>query len=112
MPTSAHRAIANLVKKGTIKVIVTTIFDQLFEQALADVGVAPRVVRAAADIEHLIPIQHNACTLLKLHGDYTDSRFRNTSEELSDYESEWQMLLSRVFCEYGLIICGCPLSGI
>jgi hypothetical protein len=106
VPTTAHRTIASLVKRGIIRIIVTTNFDQLMEQALADVGIAPRLVRAAADIEHLIPIQHNACTLVKLHGDYTDARFRNTVEELSDYEAEWKALATRIFSEYGLLICG------
>lgn len=34
LPTSAHRAIADLVAKGYVKVIVTTNFDRLMELAL------------------------------------------------------------------------------
>lgn len=37
MPTVAHKAIANLVKHGFIKVIVTTNFDRLLERALEEI---------------------------------------------------------------------------
>jgi hypothetical protein len=39
MPTSAHRAIAELVAKGYVRVTITTNFDRLLESALADVGI-------------------------------------------------------------------------
>src|ERR1022692_4844100 len=34
LPTAAHRAIAQLIAKGYVQVVVTTNFDQLLEQAL------------------------------------------------------------------------------
>lgn len=39
LPTPAHHAIAKLVQGGFIKVIVTTNFDKLTENALRDVGI-------------------------------------------------------------------------
>ena len=47
-PTPAHRAIASLVKAGYIRVIVTTNFDRLVEQALTDAGVPPQERHARA----------------------------------------------------------------
>ena len=44
LPTKAHRAIARLVAKGYIRVILTTNFDRLLEQALQDEGIQPVVV--------------------------------------------------------------------
>jgi hypothetical protein len=44
VPTAGHRAIAELVKGGWIKVFVTTNFDRLMEQALGAVGVAYQVI--------------------------------------------------------------------
>jgi hypothetical protein len=35
-----------------------------------------------------------------------DTRLKNTTEELSNYDSEMNQLLDRVFDEYGLITCG------
>ena len=43
-PTAAHRAIANLVSTGRIRLILTTNFDRLFEIALAETGVHPQVM--------------------------------------------------------------------
>lgn len=43
-PTAAHRAIAEFVSSGYIRVIVTTNFDRLLEMALEEVGVVPTVI--------------------------------------------------------------------
>jgi len=44
MPSPAHRAIAQLVKDGYIKVIITTNFDRLIERSLNEVGIEPTVI--------------------------------------------------------------------
>jgi hypothetical protein len=43
---------------------------------------------------------------VKVHGDYLDTRIRNTEAELEVYSSAQNSLLDRVFDEHGLIICG------
>ncbi len=42
VPSQGHSAIAELVKLGFIRVIVTTNFDRLLEKALEDVGITPQ----------------------------------------------------------------------
>jgi hypothetical protein len=106
LPTPAHRAIAALVSKGYIRVIVTTNFDRLMEQALADTGVQATVISTPDAIVGAMPITHSACTIIKLHGDYFDSRLKNTRDELSAYDKPLNDLLDRVFDEFGLIVCG------
>lgn len=106
VPTEAHHAIARLVAKGFIRVIVTTNFDRLLEQALTAEGVSPTVVNMGSSIPSMSPLQHNACTVVKLHGDYLDLSTKNTEAELAEYDDETNGLLSRVFAEYGLIVCG------
>lgn len=105
-PTKAHRAIAEMVRQGYIRVILTTNFDPLLEMALEEVGVQPAVVSDAAAIAGMMPMQHEPVTIIKLHGHYLDTRLRNTPAELEAYEPELDRLLDRVFDEYGLIICG------
>lgn len=105
-PTSAHKAIAELVSRGYIKVIITTNFDRLLERALEEVGVIPIVISTTDAIKGAPPIQHNACTIIKVHGDYLDTRIKNTPAELGQYEAELNQLLDRVYDEYGLIISG------
>jgi hypothetical protein len=106
VPTKAHRAIANLVSTGFIKVIITTNFDRLMENALRDVGIEPTVVSNEDSARGAVPLPHNRCFLLKLNGDYLDTRILNTEAELAQYPPALNVLLDRIFDEYGLIVCG------
>ncbi|MEJ8673865.1 SIR2 family protein [Chromobacterium amazonense] len=105
-PTQAHRAIADLVAKGFVRVIVTTNFDRLMELALLDVGVTPTVLSSSDHVHGAMPLIHTQCCVFKVHGDYLDTRIRNTPEELSGYPAEFDTLLDRIFDEFGLIVCG------
>ena len=105
-PTAAHRSIARLVAKGYFRVVVTTNFDRLLERALETEGVSPAVIGTADAAKGALPLVHSRCTLIKLHGDYLDTRIKNTTIELDSYEPEMDRLLDRVFDEYGLIVCG------
>ena len=106
VPTLAHKVIARLVKAGYFKVVITTNFDRLLEQALAAEGVNPVVISTADMATGAIPLAHADATVVKVHGDYRDTRFKNTSQELSKYDPNIDALLDRVFDEYGLIVCG------
>ena len=106
VPSEAHRAIARLVARGTLRVILTTNFDRLLEQALEEASVRPIVVHNASTAQGAPPMQHAACVLIKLHGDYLDRDIRNTAEELSGYDPPLVRLLDRVLSDYGLVVCG------
>jgi hypothetical protein len=106
VPTAGHRAIAELVKGGWIKVIITTNFDRLTEQALEAVGVAPQVISRPDAAVAATPLAHAPATVIKLNGDWTDLEFRNTLDELTEYPQPWIDLLQQVFNEYGLLISG------
>ncbi|WP_084182319.1 SIR2 family protein [Mycolicibacterium austroafricanum] len=106
IPSPGHRAIAELVKRGTIKVIVTTNFDRLMEQALDGAGIQPQIITRAEAVGGMTPLTHAHVTLIKLHGDYAELDTRNTVDELTSYPAEWSDLLARIFSEYGLLISG------
>jgi hypothetical protein len=106
LPTKAHLAIADLVRDGYIRVIITTNFDRLIENALRERGVEPTIVASADALVGAEPIAHSNCYILKLHGDYKDARILNTDVELSSYPPVYDRLLDRIFDEYGLIIVG------
>lgn len=106
IPTKAHHAIAQLVRSGHIRVIITTNFDRLMENALREQGVEPTVVWSVDSLTGAEPLTHSRCYLLKLHGDYKDARILNTEQELSEYPERLNQLLDRIFDEHGLIICG------
>ncbi|MDJ0337899.1 SIR2 family protein [Cryobacterium sp. PH31-O1] len=105
-PSKAHRAIAELVRRGSVKVIVTTNFDRLMEQALDAVGVSAQVISRPEAVKGMEPLAHSSATVTKLHGDYRDLGTRNTPAELSEYPLEWTGLLDQVFDEYGLVVSG------
>jgi SIR2-like domain len=106
VPTKAHRAIADLVKLGFVRVILTTNFDRLLEIALQDVGIQATVLSTPDHIDGALPLVHTPCTIVKIHGDYLDTRIRNTPEELASYPDAFNRLLDRIFDEYGLVIAG------
>lgn len=106
LPTKAHRAIADLVKLGYVRVVLTTNFDRLLEVALQDVGIQPTVLSTPDHIDGALPLIHTPCTIIKVHGDYLDTRIRNTPEELASYPDAFNRLLDRVFDEFGLVVAG------
>jgi hypothetical protein len=106
VPTPAHHSIAQLVAAGYVRVIVTPNFDRLLEDALTQAGVRPYVVRSGSDADGMAPIAQVQCVVVKVHGDYLDTRIRNTPAELASYEPSIDRLLDRLFDDYGLIVCG------
>jgi NAD-dependent SIR2 family protein deacetylase len=106
LPTNAHRAIAKLVGACYFKVIITTNFDRLIENALREEGIEPTVVSSADTLKGAALIRESRCYLLKVHGDYKDSRILNIDSELKAYPPRINKLLGRILDEYGLITCG------
>ncbi len=53
-----------------------------------------------------MPLVHTPCTIVKLHGDYLDTRILNTAAELDYYDEAIDHLLDQILDEYGLIVCG------
>lgn len=106
IPTRAHHAIAQLAKRGYVRVILTTNFDRLMERALEEAGVPPQVLSRPERTAAITPLPHAGVTVIKIHGDYADLLMRNTVEELSEYPDEWNSLLARIFDEYALVVSG------
>jgi hypothetical protein len=105
-PASAHAAIARLCKLGYVKIVITTNFDRLIEEALNAEGIIPDVVRGDFDIDGAENYVHSRCFLLKLHGDYKDSRLRTSPADLASYPAPLGELLERILEDFGLIVCG------
>lgn len=106
VPGEAHRSLAKLAAKGYISVFLTTNFDRLLEQALEDAGIVPTVLSTPDSLAGSPPLGRSRCTVIKLNGDYLDSRIKNTVDELESYDPAIEKLLDRVLDEYGLIVCG------
>ncbi|WP_134091376.1 SIR2 family protein [Olivibacter sp. XZL3] len=105
-PTKAHDAIAKLVKRGYIKVVITTNFDRLLETSLRNEGIEPVVIRHPSDIAGAAPLVHSPFTLIKINGDYLDSRFLNTKDELESYDDILSKYIITILDDFGIISCG------
>lgn len=105
-PTRAHQAIARMVAAGNVRVIITTNFDRLIENALRENGVEPTVITSDDALKGAVPLIHSRCYVVKIHGDYLDTRIRNTDSELGAYSPELNTLLDRIIDEHGLVVCG------
>jgi hypothetical protein len=105
-PKPAHRAIAELMAAGYIRVVITTNFDRLLEKAAEAAGITPVVISTADAASGALPLTHSKAAIIEINGDYLDTRIRNTSEELSEYEPQIATLLDRVLDEFGLLACG------
>jgi hypothetical protein len=106
VPTAAHKAIASLISKGYIRVVVSTNFDRLLESALEEVGITPTVIGTSDSIKGALPLIHTKFLLIKVHGDYLDTRIKNAPSELESYDEPLNELLDRIFNEFGLIVSG------
>jgi hypothetical protein len=96
IPTRAHQAIARLVAAGHVRVIITTNFDRLIENALRENGVEPTIITSDDALQGAVPLIHSRCYVVKIHGDYLDTRIRNTDTELGAYTPGLNKLLDRI----------------
>lgn len=105
-PTIAHKAIASLINKGYIKVVITTNFDRLMENALREIGIEASVISNPNHIENVMPLIHSPITIIKVNGDYLDTKFLNSESELNAYDDRLVSLLKYVFENFGLVTTG------
>lgn len=107
-PSAAHRAIARLAADGAVRVVLTTNFDDLIEEALTAAGVRPTVWAGDDAIAGAAPLEHQrSVVVVKLHGDYRQpASLRNTREELDAYHTTLDRLLDQVLDHYGLVVVG------
>lgn len=106
MPTEAHHAIASLIAKGYVRVVVSTNFDTLLEQALDAAGVPHQVIASPDDVDGARPFMLADCTVIKVNGDYRDTRIKNTDEELGGYDPRMQGVILKMLDDLGLVVCG------
>ncbi|OPX05193.1 SIR2 family protein [Mycobacterium sp. AT1] len=106
-PNSAHRCIARLVKLGVVRVILTTNFDHLLEEAVRDELIQPTVIAGDADVLGMAPLHTLDCCIIHLHGDYLyPETMLNTVTELNEYKPAVAGLLNDVLGQYGLLVSG------
>lgn len=105
-PSLAHRELARLVGRGSIRVILTLNFDHLMEEAVRAEGVEPTVVIGSRGIDEMEPLHAQRSAVVHLHGEYLSPDLLNTPDELGHYSPATEKLLRQVSDEYGLLVVG------
>jgi NAD-dependent SIR2 family protein deacetylase len=105
-PTESHRNIAAMVKNGLVKVIITTNFDRLMENALDEMKIIYDVVDCSHDLDVLKPREHSNCRIMKIHGDYKSLNIKNTEKELKQLEEKVEVEFQKILNNYGIIVAG------
>jgi hypothetical protein len=107
VPQRAHRALAALAAASRVRLVLTTNFDRLIEQALAEAGVPVRVASTPSAMGRAMPPAAGAVTLVKLHGDCADLRPKVLARPQTAYaDHAITALLTYVFDRYDVIVCG------
>jgi NAD-dependent SIR2 family protein deacetylase len=109
-PSYGHRALAALMATGRARVVWTTNFDRLIEDAasVALSGTARLVVASpdTADIATNALAEDRWPIYAKLHGDFQSQRLRNTTEELRRQDARLRAALLDACLRCGLVVTG------
>lgn len=87
-PSDAHRAIAEMAKRGLVRVILTANFDRLIERALEDAGVSPHVA-SRSDARPGLAL---SCAITRIEGSGTPIRLIISSLVLADQSTNTSRL--------------------
>lgn len=109
-PSYGHNVLAAMMKLDFARVIWTTNFDRLVEDAAyGSFGTSSRLAVAAIDSAPtaLRALNDGSFPLLvKLHGDFQSERLKNTRDELREQEVELRRALFEGCRRFGLIVSG------
>lgn len=99
-----------LLAAGQIRVVWTTNFDSLVEDAAVDaLGSTAGLVVASTDAPALATqalSEERYPLLVKLHGDFRSRRLRNTTEELKEQDQTLRASLTTACSRFGLAVVG------
>ena len=109
-PSYGHHVLAAMMKLDMVRVIWTTNFDRVVEDAAMPVlGGTGRLV--VSDLDHAT-VAREALNegrwplLVKLHGDFQSRRLKNTVEELREQDEELRRALIHACGRFGLAVVG------
>lgn len=109
-PSYGHIALASLMKLDKAKIVWTTNFDPLIEDAIVNLyGKSGHLVSATTDSPQLAmqAINEGRFPLLgKLHGDFRSRKLKNTTDELRAQDAELRHALVESCKRYGLMVIG------
>lgn len=105
----SHKLIAEWVKEGLIRFIITTNFDSLLEQALDDAGLRGRysVISTGEQVLTSKPWNNvEICRIYKIHGTIEQGKIRNTRKDLIEIDNDLGKDLLDILERHGVIVLG------
>lgn len=109
-PSYGHLALAALLKLDKARMVWTTNFDRMVEDATVKVlGGSSKLVNATLDSSQLAMQAINEARwplLVKLHGDFQSRQLKNTSDELKEQDTEIRHALVEACKRFGLAVVG------
>lgn len=105
-PIKTHYLIAEMVKNGLIRVIVTTNFDRLLETVLDELNIPYTRVSSVDELKTSKHREHSNCYILKLHGDFKQITIKNTPEEVKKLDEEIEKDFQEILDRYGMLVIG------
>lgn len=105
----AHEIIAEMVKKGLIKYIITTNFDSLLEAALDSKGIKGQysVISSEEDVKTSKPWnKETVCRIYKIHGTLEQGLIRNTKKDLQSLPEDLTKDFHDVIERNGIVVLG------
>ena len=104
---NAHKAIAELARRGIIRAVITTNFDHYIEKALVEKGLEAQVISTDEDLKNSEPLIHcKAVRIYKPHGNLGHGALRNTPRDLQELSPLMEKELIRVLSEHGVMVLG------
>lgn len=95
MPRASHRAVAELMAAGYIRVVITTNFDRLLEKAAEASGVTPVVISTGDAAQGTVPLVHSKATIIKVNGDYLTRASGTLKRNSRNTTLGWRLLLTK-----------------
>lgn len=107
-PGPAHRAVAQLVKNGLVRFIITTNFDNLLERALDEAGLTGFYTVFSEDEPRFSKpwTQETGCRIYKTHGTIEKGKIRNTRKDLAALPRSLARDAADIIERHGLIVLG------
>ena len=103
----SHKGIAELVRRGIIRAIITTNFDNYIEKALEEIGLETQVISTIEDLRNSEPLIHcKAIRIYKPHGTLDRGLLKNTPKDLEKLNAHMEDELVKILSEHGVIILG------
>ncbi|QTE29251.1 SIR2 family NAD-dependent protein deacylase [Pengzhenrongella sicca] len=108
LPNAGHWALADLARRGTVRLIVTTNFDTLIERALGAAGVDHRVLVPKNSAPPKIVDDPSGLLVVKVHGsvERSASLVDLARQKASGIDVSWKSWLSRSLCRHPLLVAG------